>query len=46
MPVSPSRSRGDVLIIIDEALGVLPEIYGAIDTFSAGGDVRVLALGS
>jgi phage terminase large subunit len=38
--------HGDVLIIIDEAPGVLPEIYEAIGGITAGGDVRVLALGN
>ena len=38
--------HGDVLIIIDEAPGVLPQIYEAIEGIRAGGDVRVLALGN
>jgi phage terminase large subunit len=38
--------HGNVLIIIDEAPGVLPGIYEAIDGIRAGGDVRVLALGN
>lgn len=38
--------HGDVLIIIDEAPGVLPEIYEAIAGITAGGDVRILALGN
>lgn len=38
--------HGDVLIIIDEAPGVLAEIYEAIEGIRAGGDVRVLALGN
>lgn len=38
--------HGDVLVIIDEAPGVLPEIYEAIAGISAGGDVRILALGN
>jgi phage terminase large subunit len=35
-----------VLIVIDEAPGVLPEIFEAIEGIRAGGDVRVLALGN
>jgi phage terminase large subunit len=35
-----------VLIVLDEAPGVLPEIYEAIEGIRAGGDVRVLALGN
>jgi ribosomal protein S27AE len=38
--------HGDVLIIIDEAPGVSPEIYEAIAGISAGGDIRILALGN
>ncbi len=38
--------HGNVLIILDEAPGVLPEIYEAIEGIRAGGDVRVLALGN
>jgi phage terminase large subunit len=38
--------HGDILIVIDEAPGVLPEIYEAIEGIRAGGDVRVLALGN
>jgi hypothetical protein len=38
--------HGDVLIIIDEAPGVSPEMYGAIASISAGGDCRILALGN
>lgn len=38
--------HGNVLIVIDEAPGVLPEIYEAIEGIRAGGDVRVLALGN
>jgi phage terminase large subunit len=38
--------HGFVLIIIDEAPGVLPGIFGAIEGIRAGGDVRVLALGN
>ena len=35
-----------VLVIIDEAPGVNPKIWDAIDGISAGGDVRILALGN
>jgi len=38
--------HGSILIIIDEAPGVRPEIYEAIGGIQAGGDVRVLALGN
>lgn len=38
--------HGKVLIIIDEAPGVLPAIYEAIEGIRAGGDVRVLELGN
>jgi phage terminase large subunit len=38
--------HGDVLIISDEAPGVLPGIWEAIEGIRAGGDVRVLALGN
>src|SRR5512143_3127190 len=39
--------HGDhILIVLDEAPGVLPEIWEAIEGISAGGDVRVLALGN
>jgi ribosomal protein L37AE/L43A len=38
--------HGSVLIVLDEAPGVLPEIYEAIEGIRAGGDVRVLALGN
>jgi ribosomal protein S27AE len=38
--------HGQILIIIDEAPGVSPEIYEAIEGIRAGGDVRVLALGN
>ena len=37
--------HGDVLIIIDEAPGVSPEIYEAIEGILAGGDCRILAIG-
>src|SRR5258708_21818681 len=36
--------HGKILIVIDEAPGVRPEIYEAIEGIRAGGDVRVLAL--
>ena len=35
-----------VLIVIDDAQGVRPAIYEAIEGIRAGGDVRVLALGN
>lgn len=35
-----------ILIIIDEAPGVDPKIWHAIDGIRAGGDVRILALGN
>jgi phage terminase large subunit len=38
--------HGKILIVIDEAPGVLPEIYDAIEGIRAGGDVHVLALGN
>ena len=38
--------HGNVLIILDEAPGILPQIYEAIEGIRAGGDVRVLALGN
>lgn len=38
--------HGNVLIVLDEAPGVLPEIYEAIEGIRAGGNVRVLALGN
>jgi hypothetical protein len=38
--------HGSILIIIDEAPGVRPDIYEAIAGIQAGGDVRVLALGN
>lgn len=37
---------GHMLIIIDEAPGVRPAIWEAIDGIRAGGDVRILALGN
>jgi phage terminase large subunit len=38
--------HGNVLIVVDEAPGVRPEIWEAIEGIRAGGDVRVLALGN
>lgn len=38
--------HGKVLIVLDEAPGVRPDIYEAIEGIRAGGDVRVLALGN
>ena len=38
--------HGRILIVVDEAPGVLPEIWEAIEGIRAGGDVRVLALGN
>lgn len=38
--------HGRVLIVLDEAPGVLPEIWEAIEGVRAGGDVRILALGN
>jgi phage terminase large subunit len=38
--------HGNVLIILDEAPGILSQIYEAIEGIRAGGDVRILALGN
>jgi hypothetical protein len=38
--------HGSVLVVVDEAPGVMPEIWEAIEGIRAGGDVRVLALGN
>lgn len=38
--------HGRILIVIDEAPGVMPEIYEAIEGIRAGGDVHVLELGN
>ena len=38
--------HGNILVILDEAPGVLPEIYEAIEGIRAGGVVRVLAVGN
>jgi hypothetical protein len=36
----------NVLVVLDEAPGVLPSIYEAIEGIRAGGNVRVLAMGN
>jgi hypothetical protein len=41
-----ARKDGFMLIILDEAPGVAPAVYNAIEGVRAGGDVRVLALGN
>lgn len=38
--------HGRVLVVMDEAPGVKPDIWEAIEGIRAGGDVRVLALGN
>jgi phage terminase large subunit len=38
--------HGSVLVVLDEAPGILPEIWEAIEGIRAGGDARVLALGN
>lgn len=38
--------HGTVLIVVDEAPGVRPDIFEAIEGVRAGGDVRVLLLGN
>jgi phage terminase large subunit len=38
--------HGPVLVVVDEAPGVLPPIWEAIEGIRAGGNVRVLALGN
>lgn len=38
--------HGRVLVILDEAPGVIPDAWEAIDGIEAGGDVHVLALGN
>ncbi len=38
--------HGRVLIVLDEAPGIRPDIYEAIEGVRAGGDVRILALGN
>lgn len=41
-----ARSGRFLLVVMDEAPGVLPGIYEAIEGIRAGGDVRVLAIGN
>jgi hypothetical protein len=41
-----ARPNGFLLIVMDEAPGVSPEVYPAIEGIRAGGDVRVLSLGN
>lgn len=41
-----ARYGGFMLIVLDEAPGVPPSVYDAIEGVRAGGDVRVLALGN
>lgn len=41
-----ARPDGFMLIVLDEAPGVPPSVYDAIEGVRAGGDVRVLALGN
>lgn len=41
-----ARDGGFMLIVLDEAPGVPPSVYDAIEGVRAGGDVRVLALGN
>ena len=38
--------HGPVLLVLDEAPGILPEIWEATETIRAAGDVRILALGN
>ena len=38
--------HGNVLVVLDEAPGVLHEMFEAIEGIRAGGDVRVLAVGN
>ncbi|MGI9077038.1 MAG: hypothetical protein ACR2G6_06855 [Gemmatimonadaceae bacterium] len=38
--------HGRILIVLDEAPGVLPEIYEAIEGIRAGGDVHILLMGN
>lgn len=38
--------HGRVLVVLDEAPGVMPEIWEAVEGIRAGGDVCVLALGN
>lgn len=41
-----ARPGGFMLVVLDEAPGVEPAVYAAIEGIRAGGDVRVLALGN
>mgnify|MGYP001617421986 CR=1 FL=1 len=41
-----ARPGSFLLIIVDEATGVRPDIYEAIEGIAAGGDVRILLLGN
>jgi phage terminase large subunit len=41
-----ARPGGFLLVVLDEAPGVEPAVYAAIEGIRAGGDVRVLALGN
>ena len=38
--------HGKILIVLDEAPGIRPDIYEAIEGIRAGGDVRILAIGN
>ncbi len=41
-----ARPDSFLLVVVDEATGVRPDIYQAIEGISAGGDVRILLLGN
>ncbi len=41
-----ARPESFLLVIVDEATGVRPDIYQAIEGISSGGDVRILLLGN
>jgi phage terminase large subunit len=41
-----ARPESFLLVIVDEATGVRPEIYQAIEGIASGGDVRILLLGN
>lgn len=41
-----ARPGAPLLLVLDEAPGVLPEIYEAVAGIAAGGDVRLLLLGN
>jgi len=41
-----ARPSGFLLIVMDEAPGVSPEVFAAVEGVRAGGDVRVLMLGN